>query len=150
MKKTRLKWGEWKNMSPEKQKEWKAFLQRRWRHAHPEFVKNQNTYYSKLYSVSKPFTPNCKKCGKKFNAPRTSSKLCPNCRAALYKQWAEKRQAQRARRVAHDQIIQHIIDLWENGMSQTEIAKKYNRTQSGVSALLRRHGCKRKDLTTKK
>ena len=149
MTKKRLKWGEWLEMPPEKQKEWKAFLQRRWRHAHPEFVKNQNAYYGKLYSISKPFTPTCKKCGEKFNAPRTSSKLCPNCRAALYKQWAEKKQEQRARRMAHDQIIQDIINLWKSGMTQTEIAKKYNRTQSGVSALLRRHGCIKR-LTTKK
>ena len=150
MKNTRLKYGEWIKMSPEKKKEWKRFLQRRWRHAHPEFVKNQNAYYSKLYSSVKPFTPTCKMCGQMFYAPRTSYKLCPPCSKRLRQQWLEKKEAQRAHRMARDKIIQEIIELWKNGMSQTEISKRYNRTQSGISALLRRHGCKRKDLTTKK
>ena len=38
MKNRRLKHGEWKKMSPENQIKWKRFLQRRWRHNHPEFV----------------------------------------------------------------------------------------------------------------
>ena len=150
MKKRRLKPGEWKAMSPEDQIKWKRFLQRRWRHNHPEFVSAQNKYYSEFYKKTKPFVITCRHCGNQFNAARYSYHICPNCVEESHKKQLALKQAKVTRRKAREHFIQEIIHLWQTGISQTEIARRYNRTQSGISALLRRHYLLKKPLANKK
>lgn len=150
MEKRRLKHGEWIAMSPEDKLKWKRHLQKRWRHNNPEYTKRQNQYYAELYRSTKPFLPICKVCNEPFHAPRSCYKICPDCKIKIH----ERRVAKQNKKTRNGELrraqIEEIINLWKSGMSQNKIAKIYKRTQSGISALLRRKGIIKKSLKTKK
>ena len=76
--------------------------------------------------------------------------MCKNCSDKVHKRQLSKKQTQIARHNARERLLQEIISLWKSGVSQTEIAKKYNRTQSGISALLRRHNIIKKNCCKQK
>lgn len=139
-----------KELTPEQKRIWKRYLGWRWRHSHPEFVSAQNKHYSEIYKKTKPFVITCQYCENQFNAARSSYHVCPNCMEKSHKKQLALKQAKIARRKAREHFIQEIIHLWQSGISQTEIARRYNRTQSGISALLRRHYLLRKPLANKK
>ena len=150
MKERRLKPGEWIAMSPEEKLKWKRHLQKRWRHNHPDSVKKQNQYYGNLYRTTKPFLPTCKVCNEKFGAARSCYKICPKCIELAHKRQLARAQEKTDRRNAREKQLKEIIELWKSGKTQIEISKIYGRTQSGISALLRRHNIIKKNTCKQK
>ena len=134
----RLKHGEYIAMSDEEKLQHIHFLAKRWRHNHPEWVKAQNKKYSELYKKTKPYTCICKICGKTFRKPRSHYKLCPHCLAENH-YIAEMRKKtiilkQEERKAEYEQIVK----MYKQGVKQQVIADTLGRSQSGISAILRR------------
>lgn len=134
----RLKYGATKYMTPDEYKQYKRDLSKRWRKNNPDKVKAQNKYYSELYKTIKPFECTCKICGRKFDAMRKYYKLCPQC-IKDNKYIAEvKRKTialkQEERRAEYEQILV----MRRMGIKQQIIADTLHRSQSGISAILRR------------
>lgn len=140
MVKQRLKKGEWIAMSPEDKLKWKRFLQRRWRQNHPETVKQSNKHWAEFYKKVKPHLIACRGCGTKFYAARKNRHLCDSCLENRHQRQIVLKQELKERKKAREKFLKDITKMWESGIPQTQIAKKYGRTQSGISALLRRKG----------
>ena len=134
----RLKHGEYIAMSDEEKTQHRRMMARRWRHNHPEFVKAQNKHFSELYSKTRPFACVCSKCGKTFGASRNTVKTCPQCLAEKAYIAEMRKKAivfkQEERRAEYEQIIR----MHKQGVKQQMIADALGRSQSGVSAILRR------------
>ena len=143
----RLRHGEYIAMSPEEKIEHKRLLQRRWRHNHPEWVKTSNKKWSDIYRESKPFKCVCVKCGAIFGAARSHLKLCPECLAKRRANAEMRRNAQIERQNIKNKQVADIIEMARQGIPQTKIAEITGRTQSGISAILRNFGIRKKKLT---
>lgn len=135
---TRLAYGATKTMTPDEYKQYKRDLQKRWRHNHPDRVRAENRYYSKLYSQTKPFQCVCVRCGKTFGASRNTVKTCPECREEMRKLIDMRRKAIVLKREEKQAEYQQIARMYRQGVKQQVIADTLGRSQSGVSVILRR------------
>lgn len=138
MKQKRLPWGQTRNMSEEEYRQYKRALQKRWRHNHPDRVRAENRYYSKLYSQTKPFQCVCVKCGKTFGASRNTVKTCPKCREVMRHLVDMRRKAIVLKREEKQAEYQQIARMYRQGVKQQVIAGILGRSQSGISVILRR------------
>lgn len=125
-------------MTEEEKKAHKHKLAKLWRKSHPEYIKAQNKYWKEMYQQTKPCECVCKFCGRKFNAARKHYKVCPQCLADWHRKAEITRKAvvvkQEERKAEYDQIIR----MRKQGLKQQVIADTLGRSQSGVSAILRR------------
>ena len=135
---TRLAYGATKTMTPDEYKQYKRDLQKRWQHNHPDRVRAENRYYSKLYSQTKPFQCVCVRCGKTFGASRNTVKTCPECREEMRKLIDMRRKAIVLKREEKQAEYQQIARMYRQGVKQQVIADTLGRSQSGVSVILRR------------
>lgn len=134
----RLAYGATKTMTPDEYKQYKRALQKRWRHNHPDRVRAENRYYSKLYSQTKPFQCVCVRCGKTFGASRNTVKTCPECREEMRKLVDMRRKAIVLKREEKQAEYQQIMVMRRMGIKQQIIADVLGRSQSGISVILRR------------
>lgn len=136
----RIKYGSTKDMTDEEYRQYKRNLQKRWRLRHPEFVKAQNKHYSEIYSRTRPYTCICKICGKEFGVTRKNNgTYCPDCWAEKKRIAEMKKKAVEIKRAEHKEEVFRICELYKSGMTQQEIAKIFERSQSGVSQIIRKH-----------
>ena len=119
MKERRLKPGEYIAMSDEEKIAWRRILQKRWRHNHPEWVKNSNKKWSKTYKETKPFECICVQCGIKFGAARNHLKLCPQCWAGRQKHAQQLRDEFVARNIAKKEFAKTVLALRKKGLTSS-------------------------------
>ena len=140
----RLEYGSFNKMTDEEKKEHLKMLQKRWRKNHPEWVKNQNKKYYKIYKETKPCKCICVRCGREFFAPRSYYKLCGECpsKYELYKMGVKMRRDRKAL------IAQQAVEMYKTGKyTQEEVAKIFGTYQKQVSNWVKKA---RKKLTSKK
>lgn len=150
MQKHRLKKGEWIAMSLEDKIKWKRFLQRRWRHKHPDWVKETNKHWADFYNKVKPYLLTCKGCGQQFNSARKNRHFCDICLENRHKHQQTTKRELAERKTNRKNTIDNIIKMWRAGFSQTQIAQLFGYTQSNISSILRRHNYGKKNLKQKK
>ena len=134
----RLKYGSSKYMSKEEYQEHKRVLQHRWRHNNPEKIKRQNKKYADIYKETKPFECVCSKCGKTFNASRSSFKTCPNCVKESHRLVMMRKKAAELKTEERKAEYTEIIKLYKQGHTQQVLAETFGRSQSGISVIIRR------------
>lgn len=140
MKQKRLPWGRTRSMSKEEYKQYKRDLQTRWRHAHPEWVKQSNKKWAEIYSKTKPFECICVHCGKKFNASRNSQKSCPDCVNIRHSAAEKKRKEWLEKKNKRQEDIKQILVMAKKGIKEKIIAETLGRSQSGVSQIMKENG----------
>lgn len=128
--KERLKRGEFKNMSPEKQKEWKRYLQKRWRSEHKEVMKKENKYWYDLYRKTKPYKCICKRCGKEFDSPRPYYVLCGKCPS---QNELEKRRIAEKKRLREERKNAAVKMYLTGKYSQQQVAEHFGTIQKQIS-----------------
>ena len=147
MKHKRLKHGEYIRMSDEEKKQWKHFLQKRWRKEHPEKMRESNKKWAQFYNETKPCKCVCKVCGNVFNARRNYLKKCPACVLASHEKQSLLKQQLQERKQKRQDFVVTIVEMYKSGLTQQQIADIMKRSQSNISAILRKN---KKILTSKK
>ena len=143
MQNGRLKSGEWIAMSPEQKKEHLHKLQKRYRIKNKAKISKLNHLNWLRYKSTNPFDCICKRCGTKFMAPRNYYKLCAKCAANVHIVANQKKEVLNAKRAEKQKMIQKILTLARKGITQQKIAEKFNYTQCGISAIMRKYGIHR-------
>ena len=134
----RLKYGTGKLMTDEQKRIHKREIQKRWRSAHKDFVKAQNKHFSELYAITKPYECFCAVCGKKFKASRNSVKKCPDCVAERKRLIEMRNRASVLKKEARKEEYSRIVRMYRQGVKQQAIADVLGRSQSGISAIIRK------------
>lgn len=134
----RLKYGSFKTMTKEEQRQHKRELDRNWRHSHPEWVKEQNEFYYELRKKNKPFVCTCKYCGSEFNANQKDRKICPECRNRPPRAEVLRKELS-ARRVARINKYKEMEKLYKSGLTISRIARKYGTSYSYIRYCLDRY-----------
>lgn len=134
----RLKYGLGKTMSLEERKARKRALQKEWCKRHPDFVKAQNKHYAELYKKTNPHECICKYCGKTFYKPRSKYTVCPTCIAEKHYIAEMKRKTIVLKQEERKAEYKLILEMYKDGHTQEIIAETLGRSQSGISAILRR------------
>lgn len=135
---TRLKYGATKDMTREEYLVYRRSLQKRWRRNHPDWVKTNNKYWAQLYRETKPFKCICKICGAEFMASRSERKRCPKCRVEKAYISEMRKKTIVLKREERRAEYQQIVRMYKQGVKQQTIADTLGRSQSGISAILRK------------
>lgn len=125
------------SMTEKSYRRWKLYLRWRWMSQHPDYAKEQNKYYNKLYQKTKPCVCICINCGKEFNAPRKYYKICPEChkiptKHELYVKEMAKRRKER------QEMIEEVKYWYSKGETQEVLAEDFGVTQKTISNWVRK------------
>ena len=136
----RKPYGSFRHLTPEQQLAHKHELSRRFRERHRERLNARNAEYIKLWRKTKPFVIQCKYCGADFNAPRRTTRMCPNCHQKAHDHALQVKIDLIARRNAKALLMDKVVELRKKGLQQTEIAHELNISQKTVSNYLVKMG----------
>lgn len=140
---SRMPKGHYSTLTTEAQLIWIRYLRWRFRQNNPEFIKQQNKYYSEKRKKEKPYKCICKRCGKEFKAQRPYLKLCGKCPTLteIRKKEVEKRIKEKEKK------IRLVAEMYLSGLfTQEEVAQKFGTYQKQVSVWVKsyKNSCKKK------
>lgn len=135
---TRLKYGATKDMTREEYLVYRRNLQKRWRHNHPDWVKANNKHWAQVYHETKPFKCICKICGAEFMASRSERKRCSKCCAEKAYVAEVRKKTIMLKREERKAEYKLVLEMYKDGHTQEIIAETLGRSQSGISAILRK------------
>jgi DNA-directed RNA polymerase specialized sigma subunit len=147
---TRLPYGTFKDLSPEEKRKHRNYLHRKWARKNSEYLNAKNKRYFDMWRKTKPFTVQCKYCGADFNAPRRTTKMCPNCHQKAHDHIMAIKSARVERMIARQDLEQKVLELANTGVLQKEIADKLNISQRVVSYICVKRGCRRNKYIPRK
>lgn len=136
----RLPYGTFKTLTPEEQKEHKRKLASRWRKKNRQKFNSYNQKYYDLWKKTLPFECVCQTCGKTFNACRKNRFMCPDCHELRKKRYENKRMQSQQNTQNRLKLENKVIELYNSGVLQKDIARKFNTTQSAISYICRVNG----------
>ena len=137
---TRLPYGTYNLMTPEEQKAHNRMLAARWRNKNKAKINAYNSKYFERWKKELPFECVCATCGATFKACRRNRYMCPDCHKERTRRWVDKKMETQQRMRNRLLLEKKVVELYNSGVLQKDIASKFNVSQSAISYICRVHG----------
>lgn len=138
----RIKYGTFKLLSPDKQKQHKRRLQEKYKVKHKAKLKvmNRDSFERYKKNHANDYEKTCKICGKIFKTYREIRVICDDCvKNRPISESKCKKEERRQREINRILGVKKIYELWKSGITQEKLAEMYNISQSGISSKIRRY-----------